>query len=54
MAHSLDMNALFRVDGMIAVITGGGSGQSTVPPLTVRSVLIVSTLHGLTLLQVSD
>jgi hypothetical protein len=32
---SLDASSLFRVDGMIAVVTGGGTGE---PPLLVTHI----------------
>jgi hypothetical protein len=28
MSSNVDYNPLFRVDGMVAVVTGGGSGKS--------------------------
>lgn len=32
MASSLDAASLFRVDGMVAAVTGGGSGTPSIDP----------------------
>lgn len=40
MASSLDAASLFRVDGMVAVVTGGGSGTSPPPPPPLPQPLI--------------
>lgn len=40
MPSSLDAASLFRVDGMVAVVTGGGSGTSPPPPPPLPQPLI--------------